>query len=160
AGPGGDLLQAKSNRRGSRVRERWVIGVEGHPGPGMAPDRASRDGSSVPGIPITHRSRHRNPHVPITNQLAYNPPSTTNSAPVQYELSSLARNNATDATSLAAAVRPIGTLRVMRSRSVGSWPSMSVSMRPGWIELTRTPRRASSMAALFVMPRTAHFDVP
>ena len=37
---------------------------------------------------------------------------------------------------------------------------MSVSIMPGWIELTRMPWRTSSMAADLVMPVTANFDAP
>jgi hypothetical protein len=37
---------------------------------------------------------------------------------------------------------------------------MAVSIIPGWMELTRTSERASSMAADLVMPRTANLEAP
>ena len=37
---------------------------------------------------------------------------------------------------------------------------MSVSIIPGWIELTRMPCGASSSAADFVIPVTANFEAP
>ena len=37
-------------------------------------------------------------------------------------------------------------------------PLITVSMPPGWIEFTRMPWRPSSIAAVLVMPRTAHFE--
>ena len=40
------------------------------------------------------------------------------------------------------------------------WRVISDWITPGWIELTRTPCRASSAAATLVMPRTAHLVAP
>ena len=37
---------------------------------------------------------------------------------------------------------------------------MGVAIGPGWTEFTRMPREANSIAADFVMPRSAHFVAP
>ena len=61
-------------------------------------------------------------------------------------------------TSIASALRPNGMRSItcgMIPQLANSW-SIGVSMMPGWIELTRTPDPASSIAADRVMPRTAH----
>ena len=64
------------------------------------------------------------------------------------------------ATSSAWAMRPRGTLLVILSiLGPSSW-AMGVSISPGWIELTLTPLRANSTAAVFVIPLTAHLEAP
>ena len=84
------------------------------------------------------------------------PASTTNSAPVMYELASLARNSASSATSSGCPVRWRGRRRKRAGSPSGS---MSVSIAPGCTEFTRISG-PSSMAATFVSPRTPHFDAP
>jgi hypothetical protein len=44
--------------------------------------------------------------------------------------------------------------------AVGEFFIIGVSIMPGWIEFTRTPCFASSSAAAFVIPLTAHLDAP
>src|SRR5947209_4111445 len=89
------------------------------------------------------------------------PPSTTNSAPVQYELSSEARNRAMLASSSGRPTRPSAMLwnhvsTTSTDSSVGL--VMKVLTPPGWSEFTRMPWTPSSSAAVFVMPQIANFD--
>ena len=61
---------------------------------------------------------------------------------------------------MASASRPIGmrVRRFSRTPRLSNVASMSVLMIPGCTELTLMPWAANSLAADFVMPRTANFD--
>ena len=85
------------------------------------------------------------------------PPSTESSAPVRYDDASEARKRATCAISSGCAHLPNGALV---KRSAPKPAIISVSTTPGWIEFTRMPDGPSSMAAIFVSPRSAHLDDP
>src|ERR1700723_139308 len=78
----------------------------------------------------------------------------TNSAPVAYDDSSLARNSTKVATSSETPGRPSGTVTM----SSGKCLVIGVRMKPGWMELTRMFCEASSSAADLVRPRTAHLE--
>src|SRR5919108_1038222 len=87
------------------------------------------------------------------------PPSITKSAPVQYELSSDARNTMSDAISSGVPMRGSGVLSNVLDSSSSGWSNglaIFVSMPPGHTVFTRIPYRPSSMAAVFVIPRTAN----
>src|SRR4051812_35270514 len=88
------------------------------------------------------------------------PPSTVNSAPVQYEASSDARNSAMYAISMGSAMRGMGILAKTGATAAASPLGLPISVLtpPGWIEFTRIPKWPSSMAAVLVMPRMANFD--
>ena len=80
---------------------------------------------------------------------------------MQYELASEARNATTSATSSASPIRGIGkpaNTAALSTSSNWSPPVIGVSITPGWTELTRIPAGPSSMAAVLVMPRIAHFE--
>src|SRR5262249_33972574 len=97
-----------------------------------------------------------------SRQLSVEPPSTTCSTPVTYDDASDKRKSTTDDTSSTVPGRRSDTrpVRSARSSSVLGAVYMPVSaMPPGWTELTRMPDGPRSFAALFVKPRTAHFDV-
>src|SRR3954463_2482043 len=94
---------------------------------------------------------------PQNPALAVTPPSTTNSAPVQYDESSLARNATTDATSSASPIRlsPATFLPTyLRPSSSITARVIGVSMPPGCTELQRILSAPYSIAATLVMPRT------
>ena len=76
-----------------------------------------------------------------------------------YDDSSEARNRATLAISSGLAIRRIGVVRTRASLLLAPKASTSigVSTTPGWIELTRMPKRASSSAPAAVIPVTAYF---
>ena len=76
---------------------------------------------------------------PVTN-----PPSMTNSEPVMKLDSSDARNSASFATSSASPARPIGVSSIKAFTRVCRPCKNGVSIAPGKITLTRTPRSASS----------------
>src|SRR5213078_3676837 len=93
------------------------------------------------------------------------PPSMTRPAPVIKAASSEARKTMPLAISVGAPIRPIGRRSMtcrraistslvprLRARVTSTWSPISVSIVPGWIELTRMryPLRANSRAADFV----------
>src|SRR5207247_9099908 len=82
---------------------------------------------------------HRSDRASHARQPAVKPPSTTSSAPVMYDDSSLARNRATPAISRGSARQPSGTpvTNSLRMASVryGAWSG--VSTMPGWMMLPR-----------------------
>ena len=83
-------------------------------------------------------------------------------------LSSEARNNTAAAISSGVAWRPSGIIdsKISAARASPS-PVATVSIRcwkalstgPGWIELTRMPRSATSLAAVRMSPTSACLDV-
>ena len=96
------------------------------------------------------------------------PPSSAIVAPVMNRLSSDARNSTAAAISSGVAWRPSGIIdsKISAARA-SSCPVATVSMRcwnalstgPGWMELTRIPRSATSLAAVRMRPTSACFDV-
>src|SRR4051794_860464 len=85
----------------------------------------------------------------------------TNSEPVQYELSSDARNSTSEATSSGVPRRFTGR-RSKNGADDSGGPSggriTGVSTLPGWTGLTRIPPPPRSIAADLVRPVTPHFD--
>ena len=85
----------------------------------------------------------------------------TSSAPVMYAASSEARKTTSSATSSGVPSRLTSSFA---SHSASTWPgersffwaSIGVSITPGCTELTRMFCGASSIAAVFVSPRTPH----
>ena len=96
------------------------------------------------------------------------PPSSGIAAAVMNRLSSLARKSTAAAISSAVAWRPSGIIdsKISAARASPS-PVATVSIRcwkalstgPGWMELTRIPRSATSFAAVRITPTSACLDV-
>src|SRR6185369_8883424 len=86
---------------------------------------------------------------------AYEPPSMMCSLPVMNDDSSDARNSTRLATSSTSPARPSG-----RNEKSVIPPIIAVLIGPGWTEFTRILSLPSSLAAVRVRPRTAHFDAP
>src|SRR5438309_12038747 len=109
------------------------------------------------GIALAEVAIHNNPHhIPSTAKPAVRPPSATNSAPVQYELSSLARKRASLAISSGRPMRPSGSRwnQGLLSVSMPAERTSGVSTPPGRMVLTRIPCAPSSIAPTLLRPRT------
>src|SRR5690606_12657426 len=138
-------------------------GDEHLPREGRQPaDLAERGGTRDGPHPCGHATSCVGRPAPYTFSawVAVAPPSATNSAPVLYELSSLARNATRPAISSGLPTLPSATFAPTGDRSVSSpvnWRIIAVSIMPGCTEFARIPFAPSSSAATFVMPRMANF---
>src|SRR5882724_234520 len=86
------------------------------------------------------------------------PPSAMNSDPVEKLASSDATNSTIRVISSGSAMRGIGKFLTAPAPTAAASdpPNIGVRTLPGWMELTRMLSRASSSAAVLVIPRTPH----